>query len=585
LRSTTAALIFALVGLAVFGCDNVLGPASPAEPNRSSGGLLPTGARLDSARLVLHVSQANGQWVIIHPATAAWDEATVTWNSVGPWLSPFIVGSFTARDTGWISLDVSGLVAAWLDGIWQNYGIVLDQNPPNVLPTVVHSREAKVKRAKLRLYSSGGMVELVSIADASIRDVLPNANDGSDSVLLTGWAGEPTGENRSLLKFGTAPPEPVSSLGNRVWYDQNANGIQDDGEAGIADVVVDLYNCSDALVATTITDAVGAYFFDSLVAGDYMVAFSAPPEHVFSAPAQGVDAALDSDADPATGHTGCITLSDGVSDSSFDAGLYVPPSSLGDRVWHDQNANGIQEDGEAGLADVVVNLYDCGGSLLASTMTGVDGSYHFNSLASGQFVIEFVAPASYVFSAPAQSDDATDSDADQVTGQTSCVTLASGVEDGTWDAGLFVPGPELPGCTYGMGFWKNHAGFGPQEDLVSARLPIVLGTPGGAKSLHVNDAATAYAVLEMRTYGHASNGITRLYAQLLVAKLNIAAGASDDDITADLANADSFLAGQDWTAWSSIDKAARNLVEYCTESCGRFNKGALGPGHCGDDGE
>ena len=88
--------------------------------------------------------------------------------------------------------------------------------------------------------------------------------------------------------------------------------------------------------------------------------------------------------------------------------------------------------------------------------------------------------------------------------------------------------PPLGGCTHTIGYWKNHAGFGPQADVVTALLPIWLGTAGGAKSINVVTAAKAVSLLKMEGSNGvkaASNGINKLYAQLLGAKLSGADGA------------------------------------------------------------
>ena len=51
-------------------------------------------------------------------------------------------------------------------------------------------------------------------------------------------------------------------IGNRVWNDTNANGIQDAGEAGIAGVTVHLYAADGTTpLQTTTTDSTGDYFF------------------------------------------------------------------------------------------------------------------------------------------------------------------------------------------------------------------------------------------------------------------------------------------------------------------------------------
>jgi len=71
------------------------------------------------------------------------------------------------------------------------------------------------------------------------------------------------------------------SLGNRVWYDTNDNGILDAGEVGVSGVTVNLYkdngstpgvyDSGDTLAGTATTDSNGYYRFDNLGAGDYIV--------------------------------------------------------------------------------------------------------------------------------------------------------------------------------------------------------------------------------------------------------------------------------------------------------------------------
>lgn len=140
------------------------------------------------------------------------------------------------------------------------------------------------------------------------------------------------------------------------------------------------------------------------------------------------------------------------------------------------------------------------------------------------------------------------------------------------------------GCTRTIGFWKNHTGFGPQDDKVSALLPIELGAHGGGQSLMVGDAATARDVLKQNVYGHPSNGVTKLYAQLLAAKLNVASGASDADIAAELVAADAFLALHAPEDWSSLDAAEQDGTLFWKDAFDAYNNGVIGPGHCGGGG-
>ena len=147
---------------------------------------------------------------------------------------------------------------------------------------------------------------------------------------------------------------------------------------------------------------------------------------------------------------------------------------------------------------------------------------------------------------------------------------------------LDVTPPPQEGCSHTIGYWKTHAGFGPQDDMVSGYLPIWLGDEDGDKSLAVTDASIAVDVLKMKTYGKSSNGITKLYAQLLGSKLSVASGASDDDIADAIADADAFLADHDWTDWNKLSDDDQDMVIDLKDLFDDYNNGDIGPGHCDD---
>ena len=62
-------------------------------------------------------------------------------------------------------------------------------------------------------------------------------------------------------------------------------------------------------------------------------------------------------------------------------------TSIGDRVWHDADADGVQDAGEDGIEGVTVRLYQPDGGddvLVAATVTDFDGLYLFSGLAGGR---------------------------------------------------------------------------------------------------------------------------------------------------------------------------------------------------------
>ncbi|MBK9462535.1 MAG: carboxypeptidase regulatory-like domain-containing protein [Sphingobacteriales bacterium] len=58
--------------------------------------------------------------------------------------------------------------------------------------------------------------------------------------------------------------------------DTNGDGIQDAGEPGVSGVTVTLYDANGDVLATTTTDASGAYSFTNLPPDTYQVGFTLP---------------------------------------------------------------------------------------------------------------------------------------------------------------------------------------------------------------------------------------------------------------------------------------------------------------------
>ncbi len=238
-----------------------------------------------------------------------------------------------------------------------------------------------------------------------------------------------------------------TSLGDRVFLDANANGLQDAGESGVAGATVALL-AAGSVIATTATDANGNYLFSGLTPGDYQVRFFAPTGFGFTAANAGSDDSIDSDADPTTGLSQILSLAAGENNPTVDAGLVqLPPpvASLGDRVFLDANANGLQDAGESGVAGATVALL-AAGSVIATTATDANGNYLFSGLTPGDYQVQFFAPTGFGFTAAnAGSDDSIDSDADPTTGLSQILSLAAGENNPTVDAGLRAIGQTITG--------------------------------------------------------------------------------------------------------------------------------------------
>ncbi|MDR7545584.1 MAG: SdrD B-like domain-containing protein, partial [Armatimonadota bacterium] len=118
-------------------------------------------------------------------------------------------------------------------------------------------------------------------------------------------------------------------------------------------------------------------------------------------------------------------------------------AQLGDRMWIDLDGDGQQDPGEPPLVVGTVRLLDSSGNPVVdalgnpiTTVTDVNGNYSFPGLPPGTYIVEFVPPPGFAFTAPNVGPAATDSDADQVTGWTAPVTVGAGQVDLTVDAGV-----------------------------------------------------------------------------------------------------------------------------------------------------
>lgn len=165
--------------------------------------------------------------------------------------------------------------------------------------------------------------------------------------------------------------------------------------------------------------------------------------------------------------------------------LQQDPAEIGDKVWLDSNENGIQDNGETGVANITVKLFKCDSTLYSVTTTNSNGEYSFTVPGTdlGDYYIEFVLPDDYTFSPIDQgNNDAVDSDADG-NGKTVCTTLSSGETDLTWDAGIY----ELP-QNADLSLSKTANNQNPEDgDQVTFTITVTNNGPADATGIEVTD--------------------------------------------------------------------------------------------------
>jgi len=221
-------------------------------------------------------------------------------------------------------------------------------------------------------------------------------------------------ETRHPVSSTVTDPLPAAAIGNRVWLDENGDGVQDAGEAGIPNVTVELRNgsCTPGVSCpTTVTDANGNYIFANIRPGAYTVAvIGGLPSGLSANPTYDYDGV-------GTAHAASAAVVAGQERIDLDFGYNWtpaadaanPPSgatgSIGDHIWIDADGDGVQDSGEAGLAGVAVTLVSPGpdgvfGSsddvAVAAAVTDAAGNYIFDGLAAGAYKVQVTPPSGYV---------------------------------------------------------------------------------------------------------------------------------------------------------------------------------------------
>ena len=270
-------------------------------------------------------------------------------------------------------------------------------------------------------------------------------------------------------------------IGDLLWEDTNYDGEQTPGEPGVGGIKVYLTGVDmfgHPVVVETTTDENGNYLFDTdadgnpLAPGTYTVRFDQPEGYTFTTQGSGSDLTNGTDSNvSSTGSTPEMTVF--TSTNTIDAGI-VRPGSIGDHVWYDADADGIQDPDETPVPGVTVNLLDAEGNIIATTTTDENGNYLFDNLMPGTYQVQFIPPPEYAFTLTSQGGNGNlDSDGELVT-----VTLGSGEHRRDIDAGLIDSDVDL----------TKDVASGPDADgMVTWHLSVTNVGPGVLVNVEVTD--------------------------------------------------------------------------------------------------
>ena len=202
---------------------------------------------------------------------------------------------------------------------------------------------------------------------------------------------EPTTINLEPVIIGGVGPEvpPQGQIHGRKFWDQNGNGIWDEGEPGRGGWVIYLdLNGDQVPDMETTTDRDGNYWFMNVPEGDFEIWEQPQPGWVQTYP------------------TNPFTYNDFLRRNSvaegFTFGNYLTASEIHGRKFNDRNNNGQWDEGEERLPgwQIAIDL-DQDGTADRITTTNRDGIFWFMDLPSGPFDLWEVPQPGWVQTYPA----------------------------------------------------------------------------------------------------------------------------------------------------------------------------------------
>ncbi|MFO0789857.1 MAG: SdrD B-like domain-containing protein [Pirellulales bacterium] len=190
--------------------------------------------------------------------------------------------------------------------------------------------------------------------------------------------------------------KPPSSIAGRVHADPGADcDFDDPNNHWLAGVTIDLLDKDGNVIATTKTDAGGAYKFTGLARGQYTVREHQPTEYFDGGERVGSVGGHSYDQGEAFSFITAITLPYGTDAVHYDF-CEKPPSSIAGRVHADPDADCDFEDPHNHwLEGVTIDLLDQDGNVVATTKTDALGAYKFTGLRAGNYTVREHQPTAY----------------------------------------------------------------------------------------------------------------------------------------------------------------------------------------------
>ncbi len=342
---------------------------------------IPAQARVLSATVHLFAIQSSAHPLSLHRVTSAWAENTATWASLATAYDPTVAGSLAPNTANqFAGADVTPLVQAWVAGGVPNFGVIL-------VPTTLNSETryaakewgTQTQRPYLEVVIATDSIALTAQKDTAIWKTPADQNYGACDYVGLGTEGDSIGNGRPLFQFDLAslPSQAVILSahlqltkidGANVEHDIGLYAMSaawDEGSGGCVGATQPA-NWTTRQAVTAWTQAATAW---TQAGGDYdptaiaVTKVNTNTQYIWDV--TGLVGQWNAGSRPNHGVL-LGTPDQGTDLYEFASREHADPSlrprliikyasttaTVAGQVWDDANRNGLQENGEGGLARV-----------------------------------------------------------------------------------------------------------------------------------------------------------------------------------------------------------------------------------------
>ena len=168
----------------------------------------------------------------------------------------------------------------------------------------------------------------------------------------------------------------VASIIGLKFSDTNGDGLRQAGEPGLAGVTIELWQ-GTLKVGQTTSGVDGAFAFDSIDFTTYTVKELGAAGYLATTPA-----------------SQDVTLTEAAPHGYVEFGN-IRLATIRGTKWIDANGNGVLDEGETGASNISIQLFNANAQTqaMAVTATGTAGTYSFQNLRPGTYIVKEIGVA------------------------------------------------------------------------------------------------------------------------------------------------------------------------------------------------